>query len=496
MKRFCIFLTILLMTAPCFTYNQTLLPNLQIEYITHRNNTYGSTIQTAFKTFQTLSKHSTPSALLQNRSIVNLFLLTPQHTKDSIFNQYLQTIQQIMLIYLYDKIFNNYITQTEQLIEELIGALDYWKQEMFYEQLPILKKHPIYWYHSPHHKKLVHLHVQSLEQGIKNATTMLGMALHGKYELNKIQHDSDIFTQFIKAEEPLLQYFHIVQFQQNLEQSTMLQNTIFINESMTQQLQNYHTLLKIHKKPHHIIQHGFLYSCIAITMIASYATYQIHKDKIPEYKQKSIEAWNYFLKEYIQIPAADLKDALWEQKNNQFVLFKKPKSLTIDNSWKTWIIDDRLNHVSAWLNDIVNNLFDGGNENLEMINKASRQQQLTLACAAISPVIIGAYITYRFSNHAYNKYIKHESWHKPMQRIIREIDKILNQLTTSQEVSYAHDGMLHVLTLRLKTFISCLPNEELQLIEEDLQELSDYQISYEQKHGVLKRMYQTYSFLN
>jgi hypothetical protein len=498
MKRFFLFLIILLVTEQINTHNRSVLYNLQemqTDYILKKNSEYGITIQKAFKTFHTTSKNSKSIALLRNIDIANLFLLAPQKTDDSTFNTYTQTTQQIMLVYLYFTIFNDYIARSEQFIEQLICSLDYWKNEMFYDKLPLMRKHPTYWCHSHDHKRLVKEHVQILEKTKEHATCLLGIALHGKYELCQIKDHDDILVQLTKSLNPLLQHFQVVPQNIDLPPKAMFQDTIWLTQNMQEQLKIFKKILHSHQQPHHLVRHGFLYSCIAATTIAAYITYKVHEDKIPEYKQKIIEKCNYLFKEYIEIPAADLIDVVWEQKNNKLVPFKKPKDLPTDHSWKTWIIDQRINDIFIWWNEFMNNIFEGGNANLEVINKTGTQQRLTLASAAISPAIIAIYVSYRISNHTYNKYVKHESWYRPMQLIMREIDKILNKLITNPECSYADDGMLHILTLQLKTFISCLPNEELQLIEEDLRELLTYHLNYEQKRGVMQRMYRNYEFL-
>lgn len=499
MKRFYIFLTILLVSIQIKTDNTALLNQLQImhtKYIRDKNHTYGLILQNAFNTFHS-EKESAVELLLQHHNIVNLFFLKSLRIpEETTFNKNLNSAQNIMLVYLYNKLFKNYIAHTQSFVEQIICALEYWNKEMFYDSLSIFRKHPTYWFHSPEYKKQIQKHVQHLEQIKQETTMLLGMALHGRYELLQIQDDTNIVTQLTKAIDPMLQNFHATPQNNILQPEIIFQDAKWLHLCLKQHLHDCQKTFNNHKKPHHLVQHKFLYGCVAMTLIAAYTAYKMHENEIPEYQRKSVQAWNYFLREYIQIPAADIKDALWEQKNQKLVLLQKPNALPTDHSWKTWMIDSRLNHFAVWLSEIVDHVFDGVNKNIEVTNKSIKQQQLTLASAAIAPVIISTYITYRITNHAYNKYVKHESWHRPMQLIIREIDKILNKLVCNQEASYADDGILHVLIVRLKTFISCLPNEELQLIEKDLEELSAYHLSCEQKRGVLDRIYRTYDFLN
>ncbi|OGB85932.1 hypothetical protein A3J41_01845 [candidate division TM6 bacterium RIFCSPHIGHO2_12_FULL_38_8] len=380
-------------------------------------------------------------------------------------------------------ILNDHIKQYEFFIEDLCSSLDYWKKEMFYDSLPLFRKHPIYWYHSPAHKKLIEDHVEILKNIKEETTTLLGMTLHGRYQINSIKDEQELVCALAKATQPLFKYFHMIQ-----PNHTTIETIIGLHKSMQQNLLDHQKTLYAHKKPHHIIQHGFFYSCAAIALIAGYATYKINENEIPEYQQKTVQAWNYFLKEYIQEPLKTLKEVVWDNKVKRLGTLKPwPPVNNPATSW-TGIQGD------------INEIIAASNQNKKVfedfINDVAKDQQLTLASAAIAPVLIGAYTTYRLTNHAYNKYLKHESWYRPMQLIMREMDKILNKLTANQTCSYADDGMLHILTLRLKTFISCLYNNELQLMQEDLDELADYEISYEQKQGILQRMYKTYEFLH
>lgn len=498
MKHFSIFFIILLITTHLQCYNPILLHSLQAiqtDYIFAQNDSYGATIKKAFQSFYKLSKNSGPMTLLQHNNIANLFLLSPQKGLDSQFNEYLKNSQNIMLVYLYSKLFQNYITQTQDLIEQSLCALEYWQTEKFYDQLPMLRKHPIYWYHSPAHKKLVRKHAQALKNLTDEAMLLLGIALHGNYQLHQIQGSEDLLPQIAQATDPLIKHFQTIQLPNDTEPEAMLQNTIWLHQNIQLLLKNHQQTLQDHAKPHHIIRHGFLYSCIAVAAVGSYVVYKAHEADMPEYKNKLNKAWSYFLKEYIQEPAADAKDALWDQKNQQLVHIQEPADLPTNNSYKTWLIDTRLNHVVIWLNAWKHSVIKWLNQNTDVANKSLKQQQLTIAMAAIAPAALGACGTYYATNSLYLKYVKHESWYKLMQMILRDIDKTLNKLTSQNHVSFADDGMLHVLTRRLKAYVSCLPNEELQLIQQDLQELSAYHLSYQQKRGVLDRMYRTYEFL-
>ncbi len=528
MKFLKIFTTLLFAITSAYGYNAILLNHLQsmqVNYIFEKNDAYGKAIQKAFQSFHKISKQSGPMTLLQQNNISNLFLLSPEKHQSSEFNESLKISQNIMIIYIYAKIFQEYITQTQRLIEQALDSLHYWETEKFYDKLPMLRKHPVYWYHSPAHKKLVCNHVQALNSLIDQATLLLGIALHGQHQFRQIQDAGDILPQLLQATDPLIKHFQTIQLPNSSEPDAMFQNTIWLHQNIQVILQNHHKILHDHAKPHHIFRHGFAYSCIALAAIGTYALYKTHETEIPEYKKKAVENWDYILEEYIKYPLFKLKDTLWNNTSNPLgdlkpwpVLQKKPLKLDpwleVNNATTRFTgTQEDLNNLIKILNqnkeaialrynnleEFIIEIMEVSNQNKKeistTINKLAKEHQLTMAIAAIAPTVLAAWGIYYTGNSLYNKYIKHETWYQPMQLIVRNIDKILNKLTAENTISFADDGMLHVLTRQLKAYISCLPNEELQLIEQDLHELSAYHLSYQQKRGVLDRMYRTYEFL-
>lgn len=521
MKSFKVFTILVFSATFAHGYNTALFNHLQsihANYIFEKNDSYGQTVQKAFNAFHKIVKQAGPITLLQQNNIANLFLLSPTKDFDTQFNEYLKNSQNIMLVYIYAKIFQEYITQTQTLIEQALDSLHYWETEKFYDTLPMLRKHPVYWYHSPAHKKTVRKHTQALSNLIDQTTLLLGIALHGQHQFRQIQESNDILPKLLQATDPLIKHFQTIQLPNNSESDAIFQNTIWLHQNIQVVFQNHQKALSNHAKPHHIIRHGFAYSCIALAAIGTCVMYQQHETDMPEYKKKTIETWNYVVKEYVQIPLQKLKETLWDkkilkiQKMGELASLppSEPINLTIQaKPFKVPMIgypleipeinvripSTEINAVKETLNQNKAELKNCFNANAEIISELSRDQQLNLAMAAIAPTILAVSGMYYTGNSLYNKYIKHETWYQPMQMIVRDIDKVLNKLTAENTVSFADDGMLHVLTCQLKTYISCLPNEELQLIQQDLHELSVYHLSYQQKRGVLDRMYRTYEFL-
>ncbi len=485
------------------SYNQPHLTALLDQYkknISIQNTSYGKTIHKGINSFQQLAKNAKTHIILNQSSIKNLFTLAPEKSYDVTFNQNLKHLQEIMLIFLYAKIFNEYIKQIEIFAQDLSDSLHHWEQERFYDNLSTMRKHPTYWYHSPAYKKLVKNHVQALKEIEHEICELLGIALHGLYTLNKIKEKDNFSIKLQESILPLYKHFNISPDFEEFDALQLLQNATELNFYIQNQLTISQKKLNKHTKPSYFIRHGFFYSCAALALMAGYAIYKQNEEKIPKYKEQSIETWQYFLQEYVKAPLHKFKEIIWDKKTLEIQPLEPLEPWpNIENSGLTWwgtanpaLWYNKWNSVN---NQNKKNLVDCINKNIEKLGQVSKDQQLTMACAAIFPTAIIAWLGYYTVKQTYNKYVKHETWYKPMQLLIRDMDKILNRLTSTPEPSYCDDGALHLLTLRLKSFITCLNNEELFLMQQDLAEIGAYHLSYRQKRGVLERMYKTYDFL-
>jgi hypothetical protein len=509
---------------------------LEKEYIANisaQNSDQGQITRKAFSAFHAL-KNSNDSDLFANESIANLFAQPTCRAGAVGSAAIVKNAQDLMIILLYGTIFHRCIQQTEQFGQEVCISLDYWRKEMFYDTLPIFRKHPMYWYHSNNHKQLVTSHVQALTNLEQEILQLLGIALHARHALGKIQHETDFASQLQQSCNPLHQHFHMVQqFDNMLNVATTWQDVAWIHQSIAGKMKEHKKTLNQHKKPNHFIEHKFFYGCLAATLLTAYIAYEIHEENIPEYQKKAADSWNNFKQEYVLQPFIDLKEILWDGKtealdaiqslsdlpaltqdtiqvkaDGPITVTTPPTNVNIglNEYLKTKVAVDSKEikvqapdvNIKIPLKD-ANAYVDIFNDNRKKLTHAGikllKNQQLTIAACATIPAAFIAYSGYKITNYAYNKYIKHESWYQPMKLILRDMDKTLNNLTACKARSFQDDGRLHLLILRLKKFMYCLSNEELQLLEQDLHELTDYQLSYEQKQSVLKRMYKTYEFL-
>lgn len=508
-----------------YGYDDSLFLILRQEYvekISKRSFSCGQTTTKAFDAYFRLAKNSTALVLLKHAHIHKFFSLNQVFLQDFQPDDCLQKAQQLMLVILYSKIFREHILQTEQLLAEVSDSLNYWRTEKFYEKLPLLRKIPSYWYHSPTYKKQIKAHVKALETMEEDLCYILGISLYGRYELNKIQDDQDFLIRLQQSTLPMYQYFN-APMRDNIQPTELFEDAFWLYKNIYSRLRQCKKLLIEHKKSNHIMRHGFLYSCVALTAVGSFATYMAYQEQMPEYFKKVKDGLRGFV-EYVKKAFVDLKEVAWDDKVQELApvkftrrLGKIDKQDPIDEFPPAfWGAEEFANRPLRKLNDLmekgvrvlnedgiefVNEVVQYGccwvNENVvkKANENAGKREQIVLRVVLAMPIVIGSYALYYAGSSFYNQYIKHESWYKPMQLITRDIDKVLNKLTSQEQRSFVDDGRLHVLLLKLKSYMYCLPNEELELIQEDVAELLAYHLSYQQKRGVLDRMYREYEFL-
>lgn len=606
-------LAIFLLIGHVLSGNDSLeFSNLQKRYtqqVLEYNKVLGKIVSKAFTVFLHTSKQDSISVALHNQQIKDLFLLTTNKSENDQLSYCLQGAQQLMLVYVYAKIFKDCINQTQYLMEDLLCLLDYWREEMFYDRLPMIRKNPGYWMRSAADRKLVREHVEVLTQVENDVATFLGIALHGRFKLASIANEDELPDDLMQAIEPLYQQFCapislVGSDNMNLVASGQLfEDALWLYESMQNALKSYRDIIQDHQKPHHIVRHKFLYGCIVVGAVAGYITYKAHEDKVPEYYRKSSEVVHNFLKDFVKAPLRNIKEALWDNKSTEIKKLDMPKPASHivllrqkpdgSNGIKEFDTPQLVSHIGApeslntvkdvthvgitvWgfgipgagdirdnlntkideLNaiggtakgaikegiDVLNQKLDEFNQkekalyrdinikiqetntlakelendanqkidefnqarelfykevNIKIgeLNEIMKTQQLTLYIATIVPACLLAYGSYRVVLSLYNSHVKHEAWYRPMKLLVRAINKELNNLMNESKRSYAGDGKVYVLALRLKSFMYCLDNEELQLFQDDMHQLLAYDLSYAQKKDALKQMYHTYEFL-
>lgn len=499
-------------------HDNALSSNLYKEYVqqvAQENRQTAQILSKAFDVYSNSSKNVKMHDLLDNIHLHNLFSLSVYRSGSTDQSSGEQGAQSLMLVFLYTKMFKETIAQAEQFVDQLSRSLDYWRMEKFNISLPMVRKHPMYWLFSPEYKQKIKEHVKALELVEQDITRLLGMALYGRYEISKIQDDKELLTKLEKSIQPLYEYFNLkfgdnahtaclfkdgISLHTSIRIDCLFKDALWLNEGIQKQFEQNKLLLTEHVKPPHLIEHAFFYGCLASGILAGYGIYKAHEQDIPEYQRKGKDAVANFVQEYIKIPLCSLKDILWDNKIQELPKLKQPKPMEIEDiryqfEWMTKVRKE-VNDGKRFVNETISNSVDFIRESAEITNKTVlRNQQVNFHLAAIGPVIIVSYLMYRGIMGMYNHHVTHEAWHQPMRLLIREIDRVLNRLVAQQKRSYADDGLLYIFVLRMQSFIYCLPNEELRLIKQDLKELLAYDLTYQQKRGVITRMYETYSFL-
>jgi hypothetical protein len=458
--------------------------------------------------------------------------------------------QKLMLARLYIQFFGEYIKKAELILQEISAAKEYWKKELFCESLPWTRKNITRWSTQKTYSNLLRFKIQALQEAEDQISSILGLALYGRYQISQINSIYNISACLSCGALNVYNHFNapFVEIGSPIVDSYRLfKDAWWFSQSATDDLEKLTTIVDEHKKPHHVVRHKVAYSVLAGSIIMAMCAYKKYEEHVPFYKQKSKDVFDNFIQEYIVDAAVAAKKFFWDQNRNVIGKINKMDPLpTRDIAFPHLspkdplpMVDNKVATVGGFIpvrshNDLnehqkvvnqniqsgiqdYNNVIDSVNRALEeykeikqtinqnkeeavlvannlfeVINQNSRA---TLFMVAVLPTVGGGYLGYRSVNAVYNRFIKHETWYKPMRMLVRSIDIILNKIISTKERSFRDDGKLHILIIQLRSYIYCLSSEELFLFQDDISQLLSFDLSYEQKHRVLERMHRTYEFL-
>lgn len=458
--------------------------------------------------------------------------------------------QKLMLASLYIQFFGEYIKKAELVSKELALAKEYWKQELFYESLPWSRKNITRWSTKKSYSKLLVGRIEALQEVEDQMFSILGIALHGNHQIAQINSIDTISGHLYSGALPMYHQFNVPALEVDdvsVDAFKLFKDLQWFVQNSNDDLEKFVSVVEENKKPDHLVRHKVAYSVLAGSIITAMCVYKKYEDQVPFYQKKSKDIFDNFIKEYIVDAAVAAKKFFWDQDGNVIRKINKMDPLpTRDIAFPHLspkdplpVVDNKVATVAGFItvrsqNDLndhqkvinqniqsgvqdYNNVIDRvnlvmeeykeikqtinqnkeeavivANNLFEVINQNSRA---TLFMVAVLPTIGGGYLGYRTINFGYNRFIKHDTWYKPMRNIVRSIDMILNKIIMTKERSFCDDGKLHVLIIRLRSYLYCLSNEELCLFQDDISQLLSFDLSYEQKHGVLERMHRTYEFL-
>ena len=496
-----------------------------------------------------------------NKNIQDLFLLShcgkdsnflsvDKFEGQSDFGVAVLNAQKLMLARLYIQFFSEYIKKAESILQEISVAKEYWKKELFCESLPWTRKNITRWSTKKSYQNFLAGRIQVLQKAEDELSSVLGLALHGHYQISKINLIDDISAGLSSGVLPMYHQFNVpfLEIESNhVDVYRLFKDAWWFVQSANEDAERFQTIIDEHKKPHHFARHKVAYSVIAGSIIMAMCAYKKYEEHVPFYKKKSKEVFDNFIQEYIIDAAAAGKKFFWDQDRKVVRKINKMDPLptnditfphlspkdqlpTVDNKVATVAgfipvrSQNDLNEHQKVINQNIqsgikdyNNVIDSVNRALEeykeikqtinqnkeeavlvannLFEVVNQNSRATLFMVAVLPTVGVGYLGYRTINVGYNRFIKHDTWYKPMRNLVRSIDIILNKTIATQERSFSQDGKLHILIIQLRSYVYCLSNEELFLFQDDISQLLSFDLSYEQKHKVLERMHRTYEFL-
>ena len=193
-------------------------------------------------------------------------------------------------------------------------------------------------------------------------------------------------------------------------------------------------------------------------------------------QKESIEEFNALKKIVAQelLSIKKLANELIRTMNNMEILAKgMVKTLLVNYDQKMKLVEESVN--------IVNEAF-------------LKRQWVNIYLAAIGPVLAAGYVSYKLGSRWYDKSY-YANYIKPMCKIVRELDVLLNSVLHKTEHDFFVDGKLYYLVWNLKSYIACLDIEEQQQMLVDIKDLTSLHFSYVQKQKVVDRIYRTYEFI-
>lgn len=533
-----LFLLLLMLSAGAAqTKDSTLMKNLQSRYVRTIRSADTAVAKIVVQSFTVLSQYEQKikvKELLTSPFITQLFdhdlhRSPEQHVSDSV-----RSVQYLMLLHLYTTLFNQYIKTAESFLNDLIGAKKYWFYEDFYMNQSLLRRHPVYSLYSSAYAKNVACKVAIIEELEGQVAHMLGMCLYGIHKIDSIEREDQIVAILLDATAPLYAMYNAPFPVEEIshDPSVLFHDLLWMYEAMDENMSHVKQVLQENNKPPFAVQHWFGLSCAAATVLAAYVVYKKNEEEIPRLQAKSIASAQYIWNDYVVVPTTDLVDVLWYNQGKKIKKIKRlprmeeqklpsiPRIEEQDYGLTTWFVDSCVNKLVRpywntlldWFENISNitvnqrsrsfvdqlatSLESSADDVVDQVNDlVMKNQQVNLALAAIGPVLLVAYLGGKYAKAGYNRFIKHDNWYAPMKYSLRAADQLINSVACSNHHSFIDDGKLYMLVMNVKQYIACLDNEELILMHKDLEDLLSFDLTYEQKHGVIERMYRTYNFL-
>jgi hypothetical protein len=484
-----------------------------------------------------LDKVSKPNAefelVFADSDTKKIFIIDLSTCADLSVANSVRTVQYLILLSLYQQMFQHYIVASETFLNDLLIAKKYWMHEDFYMKQPFFGKNIVYNFYSSEYKNTITAKLAALHEIENNIASILGFCLYGLSNVQKINSQDLIVEQMTLIIDQFFKLFNAPELnhEEKNDPFVVYNHALWMHDNIQQHMNLAQSGMQQNNKTPFLVDHCVGISCATLGVIAAAVFYVKNKDTVHGLYAQVQTAVPYFWKEYIVNPVVGLKEVLWEQKTKKLEHVEHfsdiPKFSDIPQSadipeydgYNTFLVNPILNPLvkginttkkdfiktaNGWKDNVVktaNEWKDASEKTLNAkIDEANdtiiKNNQVNMYLAAIVPGLLGTSALSFLSYKTYNYYVKHKNWHLPMRYIIRSIDQLVNQIArSSTEHSFMDDGKLYMLIQHFRGYIVCLDNEELFLMDNDIDELLSFDLNYAQKKGVIDRMYKTYEFL-
>lgn len=481
--------------------DRSLMKNLQKRYVHTINLADNKSAHIVAQSFDVLARYHNQARvkdLLESPLVEQLFTESLYRSVDQQVSDSVRSAQYVMLLHLYSTMFHQYIKTAQSFLNSLISAKRYWFYEDFYMSQAVYRRHPVYSLYSSSYKKIVHSRLALLEDLEAQIAHMLGMCLYGTHKIEQIEREDQIVEYLLEAINPLYTTYHAPYPVKDIQNDPMqlFHDLSWMYGTMAQHMDYVKIVLEENDKPSFAREHWFGLSCAAITALAAYVVYKQHEQDIPRIQKKTVSSVKYVWNDYVVESVQGLIDILWYDQGKKIKHVELLDDLPESHDFRLYLINHLWNKLVYVLNQWKNSAILTANKKIDEGNDLfMKNQQVNLYLAAIGPVLLGAYVALKCTKTGYNRFIQHDNWYAPMKYDLRIADQLINAVARSNKHSFANDGKLYMLIMHMRQYISCLDNEELILMHADLDDLQSFDLTYEQKHGVIERMYRTYQFL-
>jgi hypothetical protein len=222
-------------------------------------------------------------------------------------------------------------------------------------------------------------------------------------------------------------------------------------------------------------------------------------DQIPGLLEKTQERLADFSSQYVREPIMRLKRLLWDSADSNGA--QEWTTLTSNDDLKPSLLGWDVSSFDVtggvkYINDLSQNtvkpLVININKIGPMMIDIIKNQQMNACLAVLTPVIFIGYLGWSGSKKGYASYMNN-NYYLPIKYTLRSIDRLINSVANGGQRSYSCDGKLYMLVCHLHYYADCFSHEEQMHLQQDLKDLLSFALTYEQKKGVVDRMYRTYT---